>query len=84
MENDVEDITLSRDLIKQCTPEQWSGFQDAIKMIELVDLANIADRLGSGQKDSWQDYCDSFGDFEWYQFCEAYQHCLDRPFSPVA
>lgn len=49
-------------------------------MLEPVDLANIADRLGCGEQSAWQDYANAFADYEWYQFCEAYQHSLDRPF----
>lgn len=84
MDNDTIDLTGSHDLISQGTPEQWSNFQEAVKMIETQDLANIADRLESGQQESWQDYANSFANYEWYQFCEAYQHCLDRPFQMSA
>jgi hypothetical protein len=78
--NDNTDLTTSHDLISKVTPEEWDSFEEAVKMIADQDLANIADRLGCGQHDGWQDYADAFADYEWYQFCEAYQHCLDRPF----
>jgi hypothetical protein len=78
--DESEDLTSSHDLIKEISPEQWSSFQEAIKMLEPVDLANIADRLGCGEQSAWQDYANAFADYEWYQFCEAYQHSLDRPF----
>jgi hypothetical protein len=77
----TEDLTASRDLIKQGTPEQWSSFEETVKMIQMEDLAKIAERLGCAEQTSWQDYCDAFGDYEWYQFCEAYQHCLFQPFT---
>lgn len=77
----TQDLMTSHDLIKDGTPEQWSSFEDAIKMMQMEDLAKIADRLGCPEQSSWQDYCNAFGDFEWYQFCEAYQHNLYQPFS---
>lgn len=84
MDNDTIDLSTSHDLISEATPEQWSSFQEAVKMIEPEDLANIADRLGSGAQEAWEDYANSFANYEWYQFFEAYQHCLDRPFAMPA
>lgn len=81
---DTIDITQSHGLISSGTPEQWSSFQQSIEMIQLQDLANIADRLGCAQQTTWQDYANEFAAFEWYQFCEAYQHCLYRAYSLTA
>ncbi len=77
----TEDLTTNHDLIKNVTPEQWESFEESIKMIQIVDLAKIADRLGCGAQASWQEYCEVFADYEWYQFCEAYQHCLFQAFT---
>jgi hypothetical protein len=77
----TEDLTTSHDMINECAPDLWSDFEEVVKMLQDEDLANIAERLGISPQESWEDYCREFSNFEWYQFCDAYQRVLARPFS---
>jgi hypothetical protein len=77
----TQDLTTSHDMINECTPELWSSFQESMKMMRDEDLASIADRMGLDAQTSWQEYCHAFSDFEWYQFCDAYQRVMARAFS---
>jgi hypothetical protein len=74
MDTTDESLTDSHELIKDCTPEQWSDFQRHIEDTEMVDLAAIAGRIGAAEQTTWQDYANTFSDYEWYQFIEAYYH----------
>jgi hypothetical protein len=79
----TEDITESHDMINECSPEQWSSFEEAIKDMHSQDLVEIADRMGiTGlTEDSlWQDFCKAFSDYEWYQFCDAFSRVMGRDF----